>query len=444
MALAAFLAALWARSAHAERVGVLVRAGAEAPVTRAELTGIMQRAGSGAGDEVRADAIARARARVASGAVPDTRQAELDRVRALATAGWQAYLAVEPAQAADQLAEARGLAETVLDLPEGTVVYADVCLRLGVVLRQLGRSGEADALMRLAATLDPGRTVSIAAFAPDVVSAYEAARSAEAEAVPVRIDVTLEDAGGSGSPAQPAQMIDIDGRPAGAAPLALALPAGLHVITARAPGYRSQARVVTLVAGVTPGEHAVALELWPEPLARAVLRGSDALAVGNAGDGARAAMAGLLVYGEIDAVVLVASAWRRGAPALLGQRCILGAEAALACTGVVEIGYRQPGDADAAGRALWAALAGDGTATPMPGPTLLADARLVQAEPRPAPAARADAGPAPRWYRSPWLWIGVGVATAAATATAWALSREGEATPVIIVDPCRFGPCPPP
>jgi hypothetical protein len=458
MALVASLAALWARSAHAERVGAIVRAAPDAPVTAAELTGIMERAGAGAGDDVVADAIAHAQARLAGGAVPAARRAELDRVRALAAAGWQAYLAVEPALAADQLAEARRLAEAALDLPEGPVIYADACLRLGVVLHQLGRAGEGDALMRLAATLDPGRTVSIAAFAPDVVSAYEAARGAEAPAVPVRITATLADAGAPAGPGAPAQAvaIEIDGRPAGAAPLALALPAGLHVVVARAPGHRSQARVVTVAAGPAAGAQAIAVALAPEPLARAVLRGPDALAAGSAGEDARAAVTGALAHGELDAVVLAASAWRRGAPALLGQRCALDhAGQALACTGVIEIGYRQPGDAAAAGRALWTALAGDAPAASLPGPTLLADARLVSPEARPgpsdaprdaprAPAARAGASPAPRWYRRPWLWIGVGAATAAAATTAWALARDGEAAPVIIVDPCRFGPCPAP
>jgi hypothetical protein len=451
--LAAFAAALGASSAHAERVGAIVRAVPEAPVASAELTKIMERAGAGAGAEVLAGAIARAQARLAQGAAPAARLAALDRVRTLAAAGWQAYLAVEPGQAADQLAEARRLAEAVLDLPDGPAVYADVCLRLGVVLRQLGRAGEADALMRLAATLDPGRTVSIAAFAPDVVSAYETARSAGAPAVPVRIAVTRTDDGGPAMPAASPEAIpaasleasiDIDGRPAGSAPLDIALPAGLHVITARAPGHHSQARVVAVAPGHPPKDSTIAIALAPEPLAQAVLRGAAALAVGRADEDARAAVAGLLVYGELDAIVLAASTWRRGAPALLGQRCALGADEALACTGVIEIGYRQPGDVDAAARALWTALADPGTGAPMPGPTLLADARLVQAEPRPvAPAARADAG-APRRYRNRWLWIGVGVATAAAAGTAWALAREGEVTPVIIVDPCRFGPCPAP
>lgn len=452
--LAASAAALWASSAHAERVGAIARAVPEAPVAPAELTGIMERAGASAGDEVRVDAIARAQGRLAQGAAPAARRAALDRARTLAAAGWQAYLAVEPGQAADQLAEARRLAEAVLDLSDGPAVYADVCLRLGVVLRQLGRAGEADALMRLAATLDPGRTVSIAAFAPDVVSAYEAARSAEALAVPMRIVVTrAEDA----TPAMPAATpeaspearpeanIDIDGRPAGAAPLDIALPAGLHIITARAPGHRSQARVVDVAPEHASEDHTIALALAPEPRAQAVLRGAATLAVGSADEDARTAVAGLLVYGEVDAIVLAASTWRRGAPALLGQRCALGTDETLACTGVIEIGYRQPGDVDAAARALWTALAEPATSAPIPGPTLLADARLVQAESRPvASAVRADAEPGPRWYRSPWLWIGVGVATAAAAGTAWALAREGEVTPVIIVDPCRFGPCPAP
>jgi hypothetical protein len=457
MALAACAAALWASSAHAERVGLIARASPDAPVTPGELSEVMTRAGASAGHDVRVDAVARARARLAEGRGPATRLAELERIAGLVRMGWQAYLAVEPALAADRLGQARSLAESVLDLPEGVVAYADACLRLGVVLRQLGRAEEGDALMRLAAALDPQREVSIAEFAPDVVTAYEIARSARTPEVPVRVAVTLDaapeaqidaqiDAHAEARPearlaatpeARPEAQIDIDGRPAGTAPLERALGTGLHVITARAPGWRSQARVVA----VAPGLASVDIALAPDPLAAAVLGGERLLDVGSAGESPRQAMLGVLAYADLDAVVLGASVWRRGQPALLGQRCAARGQDALACTGVIEIGYQDAGGLEAAAAALWAALAGQRDDAAAPGPTLLADARLAQADERPVPR-RAGASGGPRWYRNRWLWIGVGVAAAAAAGTAWALARDPDVAPVVVVDPCEFGPCP--
>ncbi|HWN67504.1 MAG TPA: hypothetical protein VNM90_07675, partial [Haliangium sp.] len=442
MALAACAVALWASSAHAERAGLIVRAPPDAPVTPANLSAVMTTAGASAGHEVSAGAPARARARLVEGPGPATRPAELARIAELVRMGWQAYLAVEPALAADRLGQARSLAESALDLPAGVVAYADACLRLGVVLRQLGRAEEGDALMRLAAALDPRREVSIAEFAPDVVTAYESARSAQTPAVPARVTVTLDPASGiadapSGalpeatSGAGPEAHIDIDGRAAGAAPLELELGTGLHVITARAPGWRSQARVVAVAPGLAP----VDIALVPDPLAAAVLGSERSLGIGSAGEAPRAAVLGVLAYAEIDAVVLAASVWRRGQPALLGQRCVARGQDALACTGVIEIGYQDAG-LEPAARALWAALAGQSADAVVSGPTLLADARLVQAEQRPV-ARRAGGAAGPRWYRNRWLWIGVGVGVAAAAGTAWALARDPDADPVVVVDPCE-------
>lgn len=412
---------------------MIAHAGADPPVAPDTLSEALARAARDAGVTPVPDAFARAARRLAQGAVPAERLAGFARIAPLARMGWQAYLAVEPALAADRLAEARRAAEAVLDLPGGPVIYADVCLRLGVVLRQLGRAGEGDALMRLAATLDPAREVSIAAFAPDVVAAYQAARGATLAAARVRVVVRLVAA-----PARaPGSEVIIDGRSAGPSPIDVDLPTGLHVIVARAPGHRSRA----LVVAVAPGQAPVEITLAPDPAAAAVLRGPAALAVGHAGDSARAAAAGLLAYGELDAVVLAASVWRRGAPALLGQRCELRAGNALACTAVVEIGHARAADVSVAARELWSTLAAQRDSAGAPAPTLLADARLVQAEPRPAPP------PAPRprraWYRSPWIWVGVGAIVTATASTVWALSRDPEVTPVVTVDPCDFGACAP-
>ena len=417
---------LGAGVARAEPVAVAVvvagRASMDAPVSPALAEDAVARAAGVSGAQVVQAPFARARARLARGAVAAARLQGFGHARALAHAGWRAYLAVEPAAAAQTLARARDAARAVLDLQGGRALHADISLRLGVVLHQLGRADEAAAALREAAALDPGRVVSIAAFAPDAVSAYEAARDAPAAAVTVRIQ------------ARPAgAAIELDGRPVGTAPIEVTVPAGPHAIVARAPGYRDRGQVVA----IAPGQGPVDIRLDADALAAAVLRGPEALAVGRAPDQAGIAVAGLARYAEVDAVVLVASVWRRGAPALLGQRCVMATDAAVRCTRVAEIGYDSPDAVGAAAARLWAVLA----AAPSTGaPGLLMDARLLQAEPRPRPRVAREDGCA--WCRSPWVWVGVGAAAAVGGAV-WALARDQDTTPVVSVDPCMFGACEP-
>lgn len=413
---------LGAGVARAEPVAVVARASGDAPLPPALAGEAVARAARAAGASVVPAPFERAGERLARGAVPAARLQGFGRARALAHAGWRAYLAVEPAAAAQSLARAREAAAGVLDLQGAIALHADISLRLGVVLHQLGRADEAAAALREAAALDPGRAVSIAEFAPDAVSAYEAARDAPAPAVTVRIQAVPAGA-----------FIEIDGRPVGAAPVEVIVPAGPHAIVARAPGYRGHGQVVALA----PGQGPVDIRLAADAPAAAVMRGAEALAIGRAPDEAGAAVAGLARYAELDTVVLVASVWRRGAPALLGQRCASGADAAVRCTRVVEIGYDSPDAVSAAAARLWAVLA-DAPGTGAPG--LLTDARFVRGEARPRPRAPRESGCA--WCRSPWVWVGVGAAAAVGGAV-WALARDRDTTPVISVDPCMFGTCAP-
>ncbi|ACY15058.1 hypothetical protein [Haliangium ochraceum] len=454
MALAAAWVAFAGGSARAETVLAAVRAPAQAPVQAAELAAAVQREAAAAGVSTSGEEQARERVRAhladdGGGAGAQlAASAQQARVEALAERGWQAYLAAEPALAADRLSEARRLAEALLPLPGGIARYADLCLRLGVVYLQLGRGEEADALLRLAAVLAPEREVSIAAFAPDVVAAYERARDLQPPRTRLSVAVWLAAAGLEAiSSARPS--IEIDGRPVGAAPQSLEVATGLHVVVARGLGYRSSAQVIAAVAGQTP----LSLTLEAEPAAAAALAPS-ALALGRADAQAQAALVGLLRYAELDAAVLVASAWRGGAAVLLGQRCVRATESALACTEIVEVAMTSAesfDDAaltpdDAATRtamaALWRRLHGEQAASlSVSAPTLLADPRLTHPESAPVLTMSGHQGRA-RWYRNRWLWLGVGVATTAAAALTWGLTRDGERDSVIVVDPCEFAACP--
>jgi hypothetical protein len=146
-------------------------------------------------------------------------------------------------------------------------------------------------------------------------------------------------------------------------------------------------------------------------------------------EGAGEVAAAIIEVGELDAILVAASIWRRGRPALLGQWC---RGSPLDCARPVEVGYA-PARLDAAAAELWRrAQGGAGAAF-----TLLADERLVRRESE--PLAPAPAGP---WWRSRWLWIGAGgVAISAAAAALLLGSDEGGLTWAPTFDGCEFGGC---
>ncbi|MEM9493555.1 MAG: hypothetical protein AAGC55_30685, partial [Myxococcota bacterium] len=188
-----------------------------------------------------------------------------------------------------------------------------------------------------------------------------------------------------------------------------------------------------------------ALTLAGDPEKGALIAGPGQLAIGRGGAEVAVALRGLVRYGELDGVIIAASTWRAGQPAVLGQYC---ATVAIACTRIIEIRYRQPGDEEAAAETLWRAL----SAEPRPGPpALLGDPRLTRADRRPVVASStadanrsdrpSDARPACRWCRSPWLWLGVGSAAAVVGVTTWLVLRDRDLTAGVTADPCQFGSC---
>jgi hypothetical protein len=412
----ALVALLAPRPAAAEQVAVFGYGAAEPPVEVRAATEAVAAAARGHGAEVVVDPFARAAARLARGAVPAARLEVFDRATALAAEGWRAYLAVEIEFAVARLAEARRVAEQALPIPGGALLYADVSLRRGVVLLYLGRAAEAADAFRVARSLDPGREVTMAEFPPEVVAAWEAASEAP---VTVRLTITAD---------APEAELEVDGVAIGAAPQEVSLAAGEHVVVARAPGHWPAARAFA----ATPAAEVV-IALDPRPAAQAVARGPGALALGSGERDAAVVVEALVDYAELDAVVLIASVWRRGAPALLGQRCT---GVPVRCTRVVEIGFPNEAGLRAAAAALWRALGGEALTL---APVLLQDVRVVRGE-RPPGTVVDVREPRCRWCRSPWLWVGVGAAALAGGAVV-VLTREADVRPVITIPECEFG-CP--
>ncbi len=398
-------------------VAILAYRAAEAPATVAGTTAELARAIRESGSSPVAEPYRVAGAQLAAGAVPRQRLTGFATVARLTEEGWRAYLAVEANFAAARLSEARRAAERLLDLDGGIERYADISLRLGAVQLYLGRAAEADQLFALAARLAPERAITIAEFAPDVVAAYGAAAAAERPRVAVELTV----------PGVERATVEVDGRLIGPAPQTLELAVGQHVMVARAPGYTARGRGFA----VTADGGRVELGLDRDPLASALLAGRAALAVGTDEEPARTAVTALVRYGDFDGVLLVATVWRRGAPALLGQWC---SGLPARCGRVTEIGYPDRSGLRVAARTLWQDLDRGGGFPP----TLLVDARLTSAEKAPVENGKHPPPHGRRW----WKWAVAGVGAAALTVGAILLATQnGEDQLIVGVDPCQFGGC---
>jgi hypothetical protein len=398
-------------------VGVAIVDVPGAPAPGSRVSSALVRAG--AGERARGGVVGDATAALSGGAVPAASLAAFRRTRDLAEQGWRAYLQVAGAVAADRLAEARASADVVLPWDGGREVYADVALRLGAVLDHLGRRGEAAELMRLAAALDPERLVTTAEFSPDVVAAFDAARAAAVPTVPTAIAVVGAGVGAGVGVGEPVvePVVEIDGVRVSGPTVALAV--GPHVAVARAPGYHP--RGVSFAVGTSPAE--LRIELAVDPRARALQ--SPMLDVGVAEDAAARTLAAIALYADVDAVVIAASVWRRGGPALLAQRC---AGEPVRCSEIVEVEHTSDAASlDAAAAAAWRSLRDASHSEP---PTLSSDPRVTERQSPPPPAA------ARRWYRNWWLWTGVGIAAVAVGTTAAVLA--GDDRTVVTVDPGDF------
>jgi PEGA domain len=417
--IAAALPVVRSGAAAAQDIGLVVHAPAGAPAPAEKVRPALVRAMERTGARGETRPLARAAARLASGSVPSERLDRFTRIEQLAAEGWRGYLEARFADAAARLTEARREAEATLDLGGGLDVYADLALRMGAVALALGREREAELEFRLAGSLDPERAVTDDEFKPAVVERYRAARDRGGPSW--RRLVRVRPAGAA---------VEVNGRAAGAAPIEVVLEEGKNVVVARAPGWSARAQVVTGDASGAP----VDLELDEDALAGAATSAAAALSIGQSARRAEVAAQSLVALGELDGVLVVASVWRSGAPALLAQLCM---SPPRGCGHTVEIRYGRPdGLARAAGE-LWRAAqaSGDGRAL-----TLLVDSRLVHREAGPA-RGRAPADGRERWWQSRWLWVGVGGLAVSAVAAGMALTSGRDTEWTLSSDGCEFGRC---
>jgi hypothetical protein len=328
----------------------------------------------------------------------------------------------------------------VLDLEGGRALYAEVSLRLGLVLFDAGEVAEAGDLFRLARRLDPAREIGTSEFHPDLVKAIETAAAAATPVHRVVIDVLegsplpfAPSAGPrSGPESRGGATVEVDGKAVGSAPVTVELDAGQHVLVVRRPGYVPRGQAILVRAGDSAP---VRVTLERDPGAAAVLAGPASLAVQRSEGDARVALDGLLLWGELDAVVLGAAVWRRGQPALLGQLCETSRGGALRCTRVEEIGF--PVGALAAGARQLVARLREGRGGRSFAPYLLTDRRLVDGEKAPGTGPVNGGGGKGGWIRAPYLWVGVGAVALAAGA--WVLlGGEDTVQPVIGSDSCMW------
>ena len=384
----------------ASAVGVIAVGGHRAEVATVAAAVIRER---GAGRVVD-DAVAEARAQQAAGAVPVEQLRRFARVREEIDEGWRAYLRVQFDYAQARLAAARTDAEALLALPEGTTLYADAALRLGVVLAHLGRAKDSADALALAVALDPARPITLDEFSPDVVAAVGAARAR----APARREVELQSD-------PPGALLEVDGAALGRASIRAQLAIGQHVVVARAP--LEVARGMAFAVGLDTGEVTVALER-DTPAARLAAGAAAGMPAGPAAELVDAT----LRYAELDELFVVAQGERRGGPALLVQRC---AGAPARCTAIVELGYA-PGGLVAATRAAWAAVR---TADVRYPPDVFADPRRV-----------GTAGVAHRCTacRSPWLWGGIGTAAVIGAIAIVAAVSASRPPPTVMVSPSGF------
>ena len=348
-----------------------------------------------------ADAIGEARAAEEAGAVPAGELARFRHVRELIDEGWRAYLRVSFDFAQARLAAARTEAEGLAALPLGRELYADASLRLGIVLGQLGRTAESQAAIALALALDPERPITLAEFSPDVVGAVDAVR---ALARPTRELAIATD--------PPGAIVTVDGKPAGIAPVRVALPLGQHLVVARAPGMVARAQAIA----VDDRTADVTLALAPDAAAQRLAEGAHP---GLGGAPAQALADATLQLADLDELVLVADSDRRGGDALLVQRC---AGLPARCTAIVELGYGDRAALDAAARAAWHAVRAADLRYP---PSVFADPRVAGER----VVHRCEA------CRSPWLWGGIGAALVVGTIATIAIVSASHPPPTVLVDP---------
>jgi hypothetical protein len=401
----AIASALIAHSAAADRIGVVAIAREAGARTAVRIATARALGDDPAAPVIVDDVLALARDDIARGAVPRASLAAFRHVRELADEGWRAYLRVEFELAQSRLAVARTEAEPLVALTGGPELYADVSLRLGIVLGALGHADDAQAALALALALDRDRPITLVEFSPDVVAAVDAVRAL----APARHRISI-------ATEPPGSAIALDGTPVATIPVALDVAHGQHVVVARARGFVAHARAFAV--GDADASLDIALDRDDE---RARI---DTGAIIGLPDGqAQALIDTASELADVDEVVLVAATDRRGGEALLVQRC---AGTPARCTAVVELGYGARDGMREAARGAWHAVRNADLHYP---PSVLGDPRLAEEV---IAAHRCEL------CRSPWLWGGVSAAAIAAAIAVVAVVTASKPPPIVGVDPGQF------
>jgi tetratricopeptide (TPR) repeat protein len=383
--------------AHAGGAGLLVVAPRDQrPAVTAAMAAALRDRGA---IRIADDALAEAREAALAGAVPVDTMVRFRRVREQIDEGWRAYHNVQLELSRSHLANARTDAESLLALPGMPALYADASLRLGAVLAQLGRAGEARDAIALALALDPDRPITQLEFSPEVVATVDGVRG---QRRPIHaVHVTSE---------PPGATVSIDGRDAGRTPLVAELESGQHVVVARTAQFHPYARAFAL--DDKTAELSIALEHDDE--AAELAAGLDA---GTAERVQQLVVDRVLELADLDEVVVVASTERRGGPTLLVQRC---AGAPARCTAVVELGYADRSGVASAALEAWHAAR---TAELRYPPSVLDDPRLVgNIEDHKC-----------KLCRNPIVWAGVGVVAVAATIAIIVVASSSRPPPILTV-----------
>lgn len=175
----------------------------------------------------------------------------------------------EGLQALRLLAQADELAQQSLDVPGAAAWYAEVQLATAIVATQVGHLGLAQASLRRAASVDPGRAVLLGEAHPDVVSRARAAIASAITGPRGRFEVRTSAAGA---------VAFLDDHALGSLPLRTDASVGPHVLRIEAPGYLPWARIVEVLEG---NREPMSVELSPSPW---IARAEHVEAAARAGD----------------------------------------------------------------------------------------------------------------------------------------------------------------
>ncbi len=397
----ALIVAIAPQRVHASGSGVVVLADdahriSEAFAAAMRLSGVAR---------VSADARSEARSAIAAGAEPVESLARLRFIREAIDEGWRAYHGVQFDAAATRFAAARKAAESLLPLPGAPVLYADASLRLGIVLARLGRTVEAREALALALALDPDRPISPIEFAPEVIALIDGVR---AQALPKRtVRVTTDPSGAT---------LTVDGRDVGRSPATIELTVGEHVAIARSPGQSGR----SIGFAVSDATDAVRLPVAPSDERGRLLIDPS---FGMSSSDAQSLIDDVVLFADLDDVVLAAEIVRGGEPVLFAQRC---SNVPAKCTRTTETAYGDRTRLLSAVQAVWRDLHEQEVLHP---PSLFGDPRLVPTRGGSERCALC---------RNPYVLAGLGAAVVAGVIAVAVVATGSRPPPVLTVDPSMF------